>query len=868
MKIRILTFLAIVAVVTAFLFLMSHRWPVDKPHKTSGAKKALDSWAAARAYPNELIPEQGYYEAFNYSRQFMNISRERDTRSTWEPIGPHNIGGRTIAIAFNPQNPNTIYAGSASGGLWRSYSGGVGSDVWEAVPTGFPVLGVGGIAIAPDDSNTIYIGTGEVYGYQNAIGGLSNRTTRGSYGIGILKTTDGGETWVKSLDWTYNQLRGVWTIKIDPNNYNFVWAATTEGVYKSTDAGETWELKHPVIMAFDLAINSYDSDIVFASHGNFYSEGHGIYRTDDGGENWLKLSNGLPETFGGKVLLSIYPPMPYMIYASIGNGFSGGAGTWLCFSAVNGENWQIVSTVDYATFQGWFAHFVAVSPVDSSLVICGGVDLYKSTDFGADLQQKSYWDAGYSGVVQPGEPEGPPYFSHADHHAVAFHPTDPNIVYFGNDGGVFRSTDAGETFEGCNGGYQSSQFYNGFSCSYQDSLLAIGGMQDNGSATYEGTVAWRRVLGGDGCWTGIDAGNDNILYASYQVLGMRKSTNSGQSWLNINPPGAGFTNFIAPYVVAVDNPQVIYAGRSIIYKSDNGGIDWTGTNNSLPLDGRPALSMAVSASNSEVVYVSTTPVPSQPNIFRTTNGGQDWDNVTGENMPDRYPMDFAIDPSDDSNVYLVFSGFGSSHIFKTIDGGENWLDINNNLPDLPTSAVIVDPLYADHVYVGNDLGVFVSTDGGDVWEPFFEEMPEAAIVMDLTISHSNRKLRAVTHGNGVYERPLLEESVSVEVGEQAASAFGLEQNYPNPWSPDPAKGLPRTTIAYSLGQPEIVTVKIYNSAGQEVRTLVDRERQAQGKQQIVWDGKNNRGEEVVSGTYLYRLEAGDFSAVKKMSLLK
>lgn len=862
MKSKMLLALIVVVLITGgFWLATSVNQSLHTILKTSGAKKALDFWAAVRAYPAETIPNQGYFEAYQYAKQFMHTTRDSlPETDPWETIGPHNIGGRTNALAFNPQNPNTIYAGSASGGLWRSYTGGVGADAWDYVPTGFPVLGVGGIAIAPNDSNTIYIGTGEVYGYQDAQGGTVIRTTRGSYGIGILKTTDGGDTWSKSLDWTYEQKRGVWTIRINPQNPDVVWAATTEGPYKSTDGGDTWNLMFPAIMAMDLVINPQDPDIVFVGCGNLLSPGRGIYRTTDGGSTWTQLTEGLPTNFGGKIYLSMYPQSPNIVYASIGNGYSSGAGTWLCRTTDNGDTWQTMSTLDYATYQGWFAHIVAVSPVDPTLVITGGVDLYKSTNSGSNLQRKSYWNAWYFGVVPPGGPEGPPNYSHADHHTVAWHPTDPNIVYFGNDGGVFRSLDAGETFEGCNGGYQSTQFYNGFSCSYLQADLALGGMQDNATAIYEGTVAWRRVIGGDGCWTGISSQNDLHMYGSYQGLSMQKSTNGGYGWNSIQPPSSGTTAFVAPFVVAVDNPQVIYAGRSYIYKSLNGGWNWSTMNFNQQLDGRPALSMAVSPTNNDVVYVGTAPVPNDPHIFRTSNGGANFVDITPTTMPDRYPMDIAIDPTNDDVAYVVFGGFGSAHVMKTTDGGQSWVDMTNNLPDVPTIAITVDPLYPNHVYLGNDLGVFASTNGGGTWTPWMDGLPDAVMAMDLTISQPARLLRVATHGNGVFERALFDEPLAVDDDEFTVTAFTLAQNYPNPFNPS-------TTIAYRLTQATPVQLTVYNMAGQVVRTLVDAEQEA-GAYETTWDGTNMHGEMVSSGTYLYRLEADGFVETKRMTFLK
>jgi len=729
---------------------------IDNPDqtklKTSGAMESLNWWNAQRAYPNKSIPETGYLEAFNYAKYNMNSTYNKSGFSgSWNAIGPHNIGGRTLAIALNPQNPSTIYAGAASGGLWRSYTSGKGADAWDHVHTGFPVLGVGAIAITPNDSNTIYIGTGEVYNYYNTQGGVTVRITRGSYGIGILKTNDGGISWTKSLDWTYNQERAVHVIRINPLNPNTIWAGTTEGTFKSTNAGQTWTQMHSIIMVSDLVINPVDTNIVFVACGNLNSAGHGIYRTMDSGGSWTKLTNGLPSTFGGKALFSIYQSSPNILYASIGNGYWSGAGTWLCKTENNGDFWTIVSTQDYSTFQGWFAHDVTVHPADSNIVVTMGVDIWKSNNGGSTLTRKSNWSAWYFGQTIPGAPEGPPDYSHADHHDVVRHPTNPDTIYFANDGGIFRSLDGGETFEGCNGGYQTTQFYPGFTSSPQDSFHAIGGMQDNATAIYNGTVAWIRVIGGDGSWTAINPINDDIMYGSSQGLNMYRSDNRGNSWNSIDPSTPGNVGFIAPYALGgPSEPDIIYAGGSYILKSTNRGNSWTTINGGVELDGNPALSIAVSQNNSNIVYATTAPIFSPASIFYTSNGGSSWINVT-DTLPNRYPMDIAIDPNNDAKVYVVFSGFGTSHAFKSSNSGADWQNIGTGLPDVPTTSIIVDPQYPDQIYVGNDLGIFVSTDAGNSWSTFQEGFADAVMAMDLTISPTNRMLRVATHGHGVYE---------------------------------------------------------------------------------------------------------------------
>jgi photosystem II stability/assembly factor-like uncharacterized protein len=490
-------------------------------------------------------------------------------------------------------------------------------------------------------------------------------------------------------------------------------------------------------------------------------------------------------------------------------------------------------------------------------VIAIGIDIWKSINGGFSLSRKSDWSAWYFGQVQPGDPEGPPNYSHADHHDIAYHPTDRNIIYFANDGGIFRSLDGGETFEGCNGGYQTQQFYAGFSSSQQDSFHAMGGMQDNSTAIYDGTLAWIRVIGGDGSWTGIDALDDDIIYGSAQFLQIFRSTDRGGNWFNVSPPNLGNTSFIAPFALgSSEAPEVVYAGRSWIFKSTNGAINWSTLVN---LGSNPALALAVSPLNSDVVYVTTAPVYNHAEVYRTVNGGANWANITGP-LPDRYPVGLAIDPSADGTVYVTFSGFGTGHVFKSTDAGGVWLDITSNLPDLPTSSVIVDPLRSSHLYVGNDLGVYFSSDGGASWELYSSGLPDAVVAMGLTISPTNRKLRVSTYGNGVYERDLVYDPVDVPAGDSVVSAFRLEQNHPNPFNPS-------TTIRYHLTRAGEVELTIYDAAGARVQTLV-RKHQERGDHTARWNGRDVSGRAVPSGTYLYELRAGAQHETRKMTLLK
>ncbi|MHC4350745.1 MAG: hypothetical protein ACYS15_19760 [Planctomycetota bacterium] len=765
--------LGLVAATSVLLVLRGTDEGEARQGKISGAYRALSYWGDSRAYPGSDIPAGAFTLAYDHSKAALQVPLRRpgDPRAGsaiapgagWEPIGPTNGGGRTLAIAFHPSNPNTVFAGSASGGLWRSTTGGVGPTAWERVDTGLPVLGVSTIAFEPDNPNVMYIGTGEVYNVE-ASGDLeADRRTRGSYGIGILKSVDGGVTWTKSLDWSYNQQHGVWAVRVDPLNPDIVWAATTDGVYKSINAGGSWTQQLPVVMATDLVVHPDLPDTVLVGCGDLGSPHRGIYRTTNGGDTWTQiLDEGIPTDFMGKIQFGVTAADPDVVYASIGNGFNPPPDpsdnfTWLLRSDDFGASFSLRNTTDYSRWQGWYSHDVAVHPLDPDTVICIGIDIWKSMNGGSTLTQKSFYTGYYSGDLPPGGPEGLPDYSHADHHDVVYHPTDPNVFYVGTDGGVFRSLDGGETFEGVNGGYQSQQFYNGSYCSATDADLAMGGLQDNASVIYRGNGQWTRwVLGGDGGWCAIHPANPDIVYATAQFLYVGVSTDGGSSFLNISPPDLGGpVAFIAPFVMSPTNPSVLYAGSNYVFKSFDGGGQWFIGQGGVEIDGNPILLIAVAPQNDNIVYLATSPFVGRGRVHRTVDGGSNFTDITGT-LPDRYPGDMTVDPTDPATVYLTLSGFGSSHVFKSTNYGATWTDIDQGvLPDVPTTAVVVDPLFPDHVYIGNDIGVYFTPDEGATWGQLATGLSEAVLAHELNISPVNRKLRLFTHGQGVFERDLL-----------------------------------------------------------------------------------------------------------------
>lgn len=806
-------------------------------HPTSEALEALEQWVAPRAWPGKSLPASAHADAWE---SFRRLPAERaSSRGAWRPLGPTNTGGRTLAVAFNPQNPLTLFAGSAGGGLWRTRNGGVGPAAWTRIATGQPVTSVSCIALAPADSQTIYIGTGEVYAYQGAEGGVAVRTARGTYGIGILKSTNGGQSWVRSLDWSRQQQRGVWRIRLDPADPNRVWAATTEGVYLSTNGGGSWALSLNVLMATDLEIDPVNSQTLYAACGNFSSAGYGIYRTKNGGASWTRLTGGLPPTWGGKAELALAPSNTQTLYASLGNGSSNNAGTWLCRSDNGGDTWSIVATADYANYQGWYSHDVAVSPSDPSTVLAVGIDIWKSTAGGAGLAIVSDWAQMYLGAVPVGGPEGPPNYSHADHHQVVYHPTDPNVAYLATDGGIFRTRDGGATFEGCNGGYQTGQFYNGFSSAAADTVPAMGGLQDNTTLIYEGTPAWRRVIGGDGGWTAIDPTNSQRMIGSYQYLNLLRSLDGGLNFTELFIPAGGTAAFIAPFGISPIVPTTVFACRSSVFRSVDQGSTWAFRGG----PGSVVISLALSWQNSGNLFVGTVPTGAGRSVYRSSNGGTSWTDLSAT-LPNRYPMDVALDPTDDRRVYVAFGGYGTGHLYRSVNSGLSWTNISGTLPDVPAGAVVVDPLHPDTIYLGNDLGVFVSFDGGAHWGGVSEGLPEGVFCTDLSIQPSRRRLRLATHGNGVYERPLFETVTAVSEIPPPAGALRLN-GAPNPFQAS-------TRLELTLAEPGRYRLDVVDPQGRHVRTLSEEQPLPAGTSAWTWDGRRGDGTPAAAGVYFAR----------------
>ncbi len=768
-------------------------------HSPSKAGEALRTWAMARLFPDGHFHTEQYAEALTQMR--LEASLRSGFNNTWEALGPKNIGGRTLCLAVNPLDTNILYAGSASGGIWKSTTAGRGATAWMRLETGFPVLGVSAIALDPANPDVVYAGTGEVYNVENSAPNVAFRTTRGTYGIGILKSTDGGQSWSHSLDWTYGDLRGVQDIKINPLRPATLFAATTEGLLRSRDAGASWQTVHAQPMAVDIEINPLDTNIIFVTHGSLNDDAvSGVYRSVDGGDSFEKLTNGLPESYSGKTLLGLCHNQPNIVYASVANDFNQQG---LYRSEDDGDSWELANPTDVCTYQGWYSHDVAVHPNNPDMFIWTGIDAWLSTDGGASVDKKTYWAAWYFGQTIAGEPEGPPHYVHADIHRAYWLDNDPNKVYVVTDGGIFVSYDGGTNWEGRNGGYQTQQFYANFGNSATNPNLGIGGMQDNSTAIFTGTGNWTRVLGGDGECAAIHPLDDQIMYGSSQYLNLRKSINGGQSFYGISPGWNGeATAFNGPFELAPSDPNILYAGAQSLWRSDDGGETWNTATQNLFADGDFIVNIAVHPANPDIVYCSTAPAQTATaRVFKVTANAPFVTELTG--LPNRMCMDIAWHPTNYNIAYAVFAGFGAPHVWRTTDSGASWQAIDNGLPDVPTNTILVDPLLPDHLYVGNDLGIWLSTDAGASWSLYSADAPNAMLVMHLSEA-PDRKLRVATYGLGVWQTEMQGSVGTQELSFEPSVSL----------APNPAAEL--TTLRFTLPDEAVVSWQVVDIQGKMV----------------------------------------------------
>jgi len=680
-----------------------------------------------RAYPTGQIPVGLRWQEWEAKQQ---AEGERGTLDdpAWQQIGPMNFAGRLLCIAIVPGSPNTMYVGAASGGIWRTTDGGAN---WVALGDNLPSLAVGAIAIHPTDPSIIYIGSGEGSFNIDAV-----------YGAGVLKSTDAGATWnTTGLNWTLSQYRAINKIVIDPTNPNIIYAATSRngsygGIYKSTNGGTSWGNYLTGLDIKDLIMHPDSNQVLYCVAGYpFGTADNGVYKSTNGGTVWTKLTNGLPASnTQGRQALAISESSPTTVYVGISKTISSGAGLLGVYRTTNGgASWSLrASSPNFYGGQGWYNNVLAVHPTNSNTIYAAGIDLYKSTDGGTNWSQLTYWS--YS----PGNSQ----YVHADHHAFAFHPTNPNTVFAGTDGGLFSSTDAGTSWSALNNGLVTFQFY-AMGNSLQRPSECYGGTQDNGTDKYTGSPSWSEVMGGDGGYCVVDYVSPDIVYAETQMGSHYRSTNSGSSWSAIQSGISDYGAWVTPVVMDPANRLTLYTATSKVYRTTNSGTNWSAISPDLYFY---VSTLAVAPSAPSTIYAGC---EGDGKVFKTTNTGGSWTDISA-GLPDRYVTRVAVHPTNANTVFVSVSGYGSGHVYESTNGGSSWANSSTGLPDQPVNVIVIDGNSPNTLYAGTDLGVYRSTDGGASWSSFSTGLPNV-VVDDLALHPTGGTLRAATHGRGMWE---------------------------------------------------------------------------------------------------------------------
>lgn len=809
-----LSLLAMVLVACSVYFFSGNFNFEEEEEEEEGEEKivlqSMDLWTSMRAYPNAEIDASSYVPAAKQSQgmtleaRMGRLGLNAPAAAPWTNIAPFNFSGRILCVAIHPTNANIMFVGSASGGLWKTTTGGTGTQTngsvapaaygWTYVPTGFPVLGVGAVAFDPNNGNTIYAGTGEVYSQgapsTGTIGAGNIRTFRGSYGIGILKSTDGGTTWSQVLSFAKTALVGVMDIVVNPLNSNIVYAATTNGLYRSTNAGASWSLIHNVPLAFTVRFKTDDpNNTLFVSCGNFASTGTGIYKTlnaSAASPTFTKLTSGLPTPISGKIILATTPASATTIYASIGNSpYIQTDPEGLYVSTDAGATWTARKSGAASIIggQGWYGHALAVSRANANTLLWGELDTYRSTNGGSTITKTGNWgswDPANKAIndLTEGVTNTTAYV-HADVHQIVNSPNDAtgNTFFVCTDGGLFRTTNAGTSFNSLNGGLNTAQMYSNISISQTDPNFMLIGLQDNEAMVYDGTPGSRRITNlGDGFHTAIDPSNDNNCFVESYFLRISKSTNkaaNATAFTSVLTNGTGTTPtenacFNGPFVIAKSNPAIMYGGTIYVKKStaSGGNGTWNTVNGGAMLAGanNPILYMAVDPNDANKVFASTVPASGiRSKVFKSTNGGTSFTDITGT-LPDRFYSKILLDKNNPNRIVVTLSGFGSSHVYLSTNGGTNWTDIGFGLPDVPVNTAMWDPNNPNLLYIGSDLGVYyangVSTTTTAAsyfvsWTAYNTGLGDAVMVSDMVATPGGSPvIRLATFGRGLWEGPL------------------------------------------------------------------------------------------------------------------
>jgi photosystem II stability/assembly factor-like uncharacterized protein len=759
----------------------------------------------------------------------------------WASLGPGNIGGRIRSMLItNPSGQQKIYIGSVGGGIRTTTDGG---QSWQPADDLMANLAVCSMAMVPTNPTTIYAGTGEGYRPDD----LPDDEIQGN---GIFKTTD-GRTWqqlanTKATDTNKDFL---WVNAIATNsNGTVVLAGTRTGIFRSTDGGSTWNQRLSAKKVGNILFNPTDDNQCIAG----MLVGGGIYYSVDGGSTWTQSSYpaGSPTTGRIQVCYAAAVQDPRIVYASV-EIIGGGSQIWR--STDGGQSFtKRANTTDYLAGQGWYDNIIwAGDPNHSDFVIVGGTDLHKSTDGGNTIVAIS------NGLnVQLGS-------AHYDHHMILADPrydgTSNKIVYFCNDGGLYKTDDVTmvgdddakiNLWKSLNSKLPITQFY-----SVSGKFMTIGnwttissivgGSQDNGTLRYTplgGTNNWNKWARGDGGDVVSDPIRANIYYGEAPYLAVFRSTDGGSTAEDIcgftssgtwkprpycipdaipDPQTGAAALFIAP-LIRDNGPDCLIAGGASLWRTTDPRTDNTSSTGPSwsqikPPVGTPADKVRVSAIAIAPGYSSRILVGySNGQIYMTQDTGGSWWRADSGIAATRMCTSLAID-NDNSRLYATFGGFQTNNIWTSANSGSSWTSLGAALPPAPIYCVTIHPQNSQWLYLGTETGIFASENGGQTWSPT-NQGPTNCLVYQF--AWMGNTLCCATHGRGIFAIDLTQANL-VLTGDVAGNLVATNaqtgapvSSYPRASGQITAQPLVNGTSVYCAYKQPFRVVKFNN-----VRTL-------------------------------------------------
>ncbi|QNL21361.1 T9SS type A sorting domain-containing protein [Hyphobacterium sp. CCMP332] len=757
-------------------------------------------------------PDIFLQEAINVNQLKKNSSSQKS--SNWSPVGPdflypsnfpdrqHGMG-RINTIAFHPSDSNIFWVGVAQGGVWKTIDGG---QNWNPISDNLPIIRISDIAVDPVNPNVLYVCVGD-YAYIGVALDTDDRKRHTHYGMGVYKTTDGGNTWAPTgLTFNQTQLDVSLTrrVLIDPNNTQNLVAGGVNGIYRSTDAGANWiQINDSLI--WDLVQDPVNPNVIYAATGYLANRNigtAGILKSVDFGQSWSTLNTGIPgKNAVQRIKLAIAPSDNNAIYA-LTCGMSRGYYA-LYFSDDAGATWNQQSNSSNAPNilhwgsgsgsggQGTYDLSLLVDAGNKFRIMTGGINIWGSDDAGGSWKGASYWLGFYGPSV------------HADHHFFAYNPLN-QAYYMCHDGGLSKTYQVGfETWTNINNGatwptvwtdlsdMQITSYYRlGLSIANPGYLVA--GSQDN-STTVKTPSSWLNVIGGDGMDCAMDPINPDIVYGSSQYGNFYRSDDGGQNfnYISNTPSNSDEGGWTTPIEVNISNPTNVYLGYGDLWKSTDRGDNWTAISNFPNMSGSnvapPISDFDLDFPNDNKIYVASRLYFSRSTLSKfwvSSNGGTNWNNRTN-GLPDSLFFTSVECASGSSDaVYVTLGGFEDGEkVYLTTNDGINWQNISHNLPNVPINVIVhqeSSPL--NTIYVGTDVGVYYSNDTLGSWELFSTNLPNV-IVSDLEIDYINQKLYAATFGRGIWLSDLASQSPVALEAKTLLNSLEIKA-YPNPNSGD------------------------------------------------------------------------------------